>query len=1042
MPARSFFAGNPLSVSVLSLGCLYYQRFLVLISLSLTVSSLLPAQALYRKPVKVLGDPNVIASASNPYAVDGIGPNLVEGRELNLPAGVALDNSVSPPNVYIADSGNNRVLGYRYTTQLNPGSVADVIIGQIDRFGNQSSTSNGRSTGLNSPSGMAVDSSGNLYVADTANNRVLRYANPLAQGGTPTPNMVIGQSSFAGHSANAGGLGASSLSLTNGSTFRSGLAIDSAGNLWVADTGNNRILRFPASALKNGTNNPNADLVLGQPDFVSRTALTVRNSKSTLITPQGLAFDSAGRLLVADGGSRILVYPAGVNSNGLATRLLGIDVTQNSTNTTQTALLNPLGVAANSSGIIVADTANNRLLGYTTADNFAPESTTQFSPAANSLAGQSSYAIGKQNQGSADASASSFNAPVDIALSSTECYVVDAQNHRVLVFPLVPGGLAPAATRVIGQLDFPYFAPNLVEGREFSLAASNTSSVTGSAILDQSVTPPHLYVADTQNNRILGFNDFTHLQNGQKADLVIGQPDFLRTQINYPTNDATQPNSEGLHSPSALAVDSSGNLYVADSGNSRILRFRAPFASGRSALQTADLVIGQNDFRSAVTDASQQNLSVPLGIALTADGANTAVSNSGYLIVSDSGHNRVLFFAKPFGNGMTAAKELGQPNFTSAVGGSDSQHFGTPRGIAVDAQDRLIVADTGNHRVQIFNRASTVNNFDSAVNSITANLSQPVYIAANAAGFWVADGGANQLLHYPNPDQLLIRNNASDATQPANLPLSAFLDNYASLLVADSANRVLYFAPQVNVVSAASGSPRALTAGSIASIYPTVSGNIIAADTANFNSVIPLPASLADTQVLVNGTPAPLFYASPGQINFVLPQSLPTGGTADVQVVRQSTGQIYGDSEIGLAPSDPALFTANSSGAGQAAAINFVDGSINSPLNPVARGQILELFGTGIGPVTNAPPDGQPPTGSVPAPDKPQILIGGATAFLNPSNILYSGLAPTLVGVWQINLTIPADANVGSSIPIKIFEGSIPNFDTATGLGNVTIAIK
>ena len=57
-------------------------------------------------------------------------------------------------------------------------------------------------------------------------------------------------------------------------------------------------------------------------------------------------------------------------------------------------------------------------------------------------------------------------------------------------------------------------------------------------------------------------------------------------------------------------------------------------------------------------------------------------------------------------------------------------------------------------------------------------------------------------------------------------------------------------------------------------------------------------------------------------------------------------------------------------------------------------------------------------------------------------NILYSGLAPGLVGVWQINLRIPADAVVGSSVPIKVFEGSIPNTDPAASLGNTTIAIK
>ena len=568
------------------------------------------------------------------------------------------------------------------------------------------------------------------------------------------------------------------------------------------------MLRFPVSALKAGQNNPSADLVVGQADFVSRVAGTVRNSKTTLTGPQGIAFDTAGRLLVTDAASRVVVYPASATSNPVALRVIGVDITVGSTNTNQIAINNALGVAATQAGIVVADTANNRLLTFSTVDNFSAESQTQISPSATGVIGQASYTVSKANQGNGDASNMSFNAPVDIAVSPSEFFVVDAQNNRVLVFPNGAAGIGSAATRVIGQLDFPYFAPNLIEGKEFGFGLSAGSNVTGSAVLDLNASPPHLYVADTQNHRILGFNDFTHVQNLQKADLVIGQPDFLRSQINYPTNDPTQLNVSGLHSPTALAVDSAGNLYVSDTGNSRVLRFPAPFASGRTNLEGADLVIGQSDFRSMVTDPSAQNLNAPIGIALTADGA--------FLVVADTGHNRVLLFPKPFTNGMSASRVLGQSNLISSTASTAPQGFALPRGIAVDPQNRLLIADTGNHRVQIFNAAANINNFDTPPISLTVGLNQPIAIAANSAGFWVADGGMNELLHYPSVDQLGIQNNAANAAQPVNQPLSAFLDSYANLLVADGINRVLYFAPQVNVVSAANYSSRPLTAGSIA----------------------------------------------------------------------------------------------------------------------------------------------------------------------------------------------------------------------------------
>ena len=641
-----------------------YPRFLGLLAFPLAFAGLLPGQALYHKPIKVIGDPNFIGTASSPLLVDGIGPNVVEGRELNLPTGVAVDNSVSPPNIYIADSGNHRVLGFRYATTLKAGSLADVVIGQTDRFGNQAQGGANRSGGLNSPSGLAVDSSGNLYVADTGNNRMLRYPSPLSQpNGAATPNMVIGQTSLRGNRRMREALGATSLGSRTGSNFRAGIALDSAGNLWVADSANNRVLRFPASALKAGQNNPGADLVLGQPDFVTRTAGSVRNSKTTLTAPQGIGFDASGRLLVTDAASRVVVYPAGISSSAVALRIWDIDIRPRfhftppkspSPRRSRPSERRP----ASRGGYGEQQTSHVPVV-----DNFPAESTTQISPSATAVLGQASYALNKPNQGNGDSSASSFSAPVDIAASPTEFFVVDAQNNRVLVFPNMAGSIGSSATRVIGQLDFPLNAANLIEGREFGLGLTSSSSVTGTVVLDQSVNPPHLYVADTQNNRVLGFSDFTHLQNGQKADLVIGQPDFVRGLINYPSNDGSILNAAGLHAPSGLAVDPAGNLYVSDTGNSRVLRFPAPFASGKTALESADLVIGQGDFQSNVTDPAAQSLSVPIGIALTSDG--------GYLIVADAGHNRVLLFPKPFSNGMAASRVLGQSNFTNSVGTSD-----------------------------------------------------------------------------------------------------------------------------------------------------------------------------------------------------------------------------------------------------------------------------------------------------------------------------------------------------------------------------------
>jgi len=110
--------------------------------------------------------------------------------------------------------------------------------------------------------------------------------------------------------------------------------------------------------------------------------------------------------------------------------------------------------------------------------------------------------------------------PTAAAFAGGELYVVDRDNNRVVVLPQSGSGFGPA-TRVLGQDRFDTQSANLLEGREFNFAAGDA----GLAV-DLNSSPPHLYVADSGNNRILGFRDLRNIQPGQKADIVIGQPDF------------------------------------------------------------------------------------------------------------------------------------------------------------------------------------------------------------------------------------------------------------------------------------------------------------------------------------------------------------------------------------------------------------------------------------------------------------------------------------------------------------------------------------
>jgi uncharacterized protein (TIGR03437 family) len=167
-----------------------------------------------------------------------------------------------------------------------------------------------------------------------------------------------------------------------------------------------------------------------------------------------------------------------------------------------------------------------------------------------------------------------------------------------------------------------------------------------------------------------------------------------------------------------------------------------------------------------------------------------------------------------------------------------------------------------------------------------------------------------------------------------------------------------------------------------------------------------MPKELADTQVLLDNRPLPLYFVSPGQINYFVPMDIGSSGTAELQVVRKSTGEILAAGTIPLARVSPALFVQGGFEQGQVAAINQ-DGSINAPGAEVQKGQFITLYATGLGFVPNAPPEGVPPTGPTPASESIRVLIN--TGFVPDENIQYFGLAPGFVGVYQINVKVPTD---------------------------------
>jgi len=452
---------------------------------------------------------------------------------------------------------------------------------------------------------------GNLYVADLGDNRVLRFSSPFDNLGRIEPDAVYGQPDFNTRSPNSSGV--------SGSTMNSphGVAFDSAGNLWVADSGNNRVLRFPAASLDNL--NPSADTAIGQKSLSSSSPNSgTAASGSGFNSPWGIAFDSQDNLYVSDfNNTRVLKFtaPLGPNTVSAASLVFGepdFTTTGVSAGASSSTLNGPTGIAVDQNGrLYAAVPSDNRVLVFSPAGG-----------AAVSVLGQSDFVSTQPNTGvSPQTSPNALFNPADVRVDGNgNVYVADAGNNRILGFP--PN--SKSATQVWGQPDFASNGANQIK--------PGSMNSPDKVAIDYSQTPFALYVSDTNNHRVLVWKDAVAFRSGDPADLVIGQSD-LRTGVpNVDTHGSSNPSSTSLDFPQGIVVDSIGNLWVADSSNNRVLRYPRPVSQGGRI--TPDVVIGQTDFNSSASaGVSGSTLHTPTGLALGPDGN---------LFVADTGNNRVL----------------------------------------------------------------------------------------------------------------------------------------------------------------------------------------------------------------------------------------------------------------------------------------------------------------------------------------------------------------------------------------------------------------
>ena len=386
-------------------------------------------------------------TANNPVAQIVFGqPNFTSGvanngglsaSSLNLPTDILVDPSNG--DLWVSDYFNNRVLRFAAAHAIAANQpAATQVLGQPNFTSNGAAVSQ---NGMNQPHGLALESNGRLWVADFLNNRILRFDNAAALGNGGNASAVLGQPNFTSNAA--------SVSQAGGNTPIS-LAIDAAGNLFSADVNAHRVLRYNNAASK--PNGANADGVLGQTLFTTNVAgasATAMNFPGGLaISPAGDLFVNDRN------NNRILAFNNAVaKANGAAAdRVLGqTTFTTNAAATTQSGmnLGQFLTFVPGDNVLLSSEWNNNRVVVYGTPAPPPAPTITSFTPTA-IAAGGTVVITGTNLNNTSVVQFGGTNAASFVVDSPTQITAVVGAGATGNVTVTTPGGTANLAGFTLG----------------------------------------------------------------------------------------------------------------------------------------------------------------------------------------------------------------------------------------------------------------------------------------------------------------------------------------------------------------------------------------------------------------------------------------------------------------------------------------------------------------------------------------------------------------------------------------------------------------
>jgi YD repeat-containing protein len=620
---------------------------------------------------------------------------------------------------------------------------------------------------LNDPISSAVDSSGNVYVADQSNDRIQEVAGTthtqwgISMTAGDVYTIAGSSSGSSGHSGDSGV--ATSALLMN----PAGVAVDSAGDLYIVDEGNHRIQEVAAATgTQWGISMTANDIytIAGNSSGTSGSTGDGGAATSALLDlPRNVAFDSSGNLYISDQDNNRIQMVAknscssscafglgSTTANDIYTVAGSSSGTSGSTGdggAATSALLNaPKGLAFDAAGNLYVVDANNNRLQEVAAATGTQWGISMTADDIYTVAGSSSGTSGDTGDGGAATSAL-LNAPRDVTLDgSGDLYIADGGNNRVQE-------IAAATGTQWGQ--------SMTADDIYTVAGSSTGSsgysgdggpatsalfdVPGGIAIDSS---GDLFITDEANNEV------REVTANAAPTTALSPNDVYSLAGNTNTGtsgDSAQATEAEFNLPISAAVDAEGNVYVADQDNNRVQEI-----AGTTHTQWGISMTAGDVYTIAGSSSGTSGTSGDAGAATSAllDGpSGVAVDAAGDLYIADQVNNRIQEIAAATGTqwgiSMTAndiytvaGSSSGTSGHSGDAGAATTALLDIPRNVAFDAAGNLYIDDTGNNRVQMVATTTCSSSCAFGLVSTTANDIYTIAGSSSGTSGSTGDGGS------------------------------------------------------------------------------------------------------------------------------------------------------------------------------------------------------------------------------------------------------------------------------------------------------------